>query len=330
MNQYYPFTLFSITFNQLNRDSELPVITASGIGLLRLMRPVMCLAVVLVVIAAITASFLQPLGRYTYRSLRHSVAHASLNAALQDGTFVHVDGRTFIAEGTYGGAEFLEKFFVFEQQEDGTVFVTTAEEGQLTQQPDGLGSLLILESGQRTEILADGGGAKTLDFTQLDWPIDSSDDARFRARGNDERELTLPELWAATTAPPSGMKVAEIRAELHGRLVNIASLIVLPLLAIPLALGGRRGGQSYGIVVGLVALVVYEKVLRFGEKMADLDRISPWLGLWLPFAALAVLGAALTYRSAFVVPRGKLRGLPTPADMLVRLRGRRVTEGRTT
>ena len=319
-----------ITFNRLHRDNELPVITAAGIGLLRLMRPVMGLALLLTLIAAITSSFLQPLGRYTYRALRNTVAHASLNAALKDGTFVHIDGRTFIAEGTYGGAQFLEKVFVFEEQADGTAFVTTAEEGQLTQQSDGLGAFLILESGRRTEFLADAGGAKTLDFSQLNWPIDASDDARFRARGNDERELTLPELWAAAAAPPSGMEVAEIRAELHGRLVNVATLIVLPLLAVPLALGGGRGGQSYGIAVGLVALVVYEKLVQLGEKMADLERVSPWLGVWLPFVVLAMLGAVLTYRATFLVPRGKLRNLPSPTEVLLWIRRRSVNERRTT
>ena len=63
------FLAIVITFNRLDRDKELAVMTAAGIGLQRVMVPVLGLAILLAVVVGITFSHLQPIGRYTYRSL---------------------------------------------------------------------------------------------------------------------------------------------------------------------------------------------------------------------------------------------------------------------
>ncbi len=311
-----------LTFNRLSRDNELAVMTAAGAGLRRLMFPVMGLALVLTAIAAVTLGFLEPLGRYTYRLLVHEVAHASLSAAVREGTFVHTDGITFITEDASPDGKHLSGIFVYEETEDGGSFITTASDGTLHKSTNGLGSVLVLTDGQRSGMPAGGGGAGSLAFSRFQWPLAASADAVFRARGKDERELTLPELWAASAVPPAKITAAEATAEMHARLVNMATILILPLLAVPLALGGGRGGQSYGIVIGMLILVVYEKVVKFGESMADLGHVTPWFGLWLPFAVFAMGAMYLWYRVAFKVPKGALAGLPTPAELMTTLKGR--------
>ncbi len=311
-----------LTFNRLSRDNELAVMTAAGKGLQRVMVPVLGLAFVLTVIAAVTFSYLQPLARYTYRSLAHTVVHASLNAAVKEATFVHVDGLTFIAENASADGEQLGRIFVYEEKADGRSFVTTASRGTLRASKQGQGPLLVLDQGERLEFRPERGGAGTLEFSRFQWPITRSSDAGFRARGKDERELTLWELWAAAKAPPPKISAAEAIAELHARLVSVLTILVLPFLAVPLSLGGGRIGQSYGIGVGLLILVVYEKVVTFGEAMAEKGDITPWLAIWLPFGLFALLGGYLFYRAAYTVSSGTLAGLPAPRD-LFKLLGRR-------
>ncbi len=292
-----------LTFSRLNRDSELAVIAASGIGLRRLMAPVMVLALVLTLTAAATFSYLQPLARYAYRSLKHAVANASLTAALKERTFVHVDGRTFIAEGTTGEGEFLDLVFLYELTEAGGSVVTTAVSGGLRSDGSARGSTLVLSDGERTEIPPGGDEAKTLAFSQLTSPVDEGEVTGIRPRGEDERELTLPELWVAKTGPPlPGIRPREIDAELNGRLVAVLTIMVLPLLAVPLALGDARRGQSYGLAVGLILVVVYEKVVRLGESMADNGDMGVVPALWVPFFVFALLSVVLWLRAAYTVP----------------------------
>jgi lipopolysaccharide export system permease protein len=316
------FLAIIITFNRLDRDKELAVMTAAGIGLQRVMAPVLGLAVLLAVLVGITFSHLQPIGRYTYRSLVHAVAQASLSAAVKGGTFIHVNNLTFIAEKTSLDGDQLDKVFVYEQKPIGTALVTTAKEGSLRKGSGEQDSILVLGDGWRTEFTANNAGARQLQFGHFTWPVPSSANLVFRARGEDERELTLPELWAARDAPPDGIKPNEIISELHGRMVKIMTILVLPFLAVPLSLGGGRVGQSYGLGVGLLILILYEKVLQFGESMVENGHFSPWPGLWLPFAVFSLLGIGLCYRAAFKVPRGQLAALPSPTMVLFWIRRR--------
>jgi lipopolysaccharide export system permease protein len=139
----------------------------------------------------------------------------------------------------------------------------------------------------RAEIAADGAGADALTFSNLSWPVETETEA-FRARGRDQKELTLLELWAARrdATPNSKPNDAEIAAELNTRLVLIASVPLLPLLAAPLALAGPLRSRRGGILVGLLILIVYYEALNFGDAMAKRGLLPPEVGLWLPFAVL--------------------------------------------
>jgi lipopolysaccharide export system permease protein len=65
--------------------------------------------------------------------------------------------------------------------------------------------------------------------------------------------------------------------------VRTLSLLMLPILGIPLGLATRRNQRNLGIAIGVVTLVVYNNVLNFGESLASIGRMSPFVGLWLPF-----------------------------------------------
>jgi len=65
-------------------------------------------------------------------------------------------------------------------------------------------------------------------------------------------------------------------------------------LAIPLGLiGSGRTSRARGPVVGVVLIVLYEKVSGFGQNLAGAGAISPAQGIWLPYACLALLTWAL-------------------------------------
>ena len=307
-----------LTFNHLNRNGELAVLQASGLGLMRLLRPVVGLALILAAVAAATFGFLQPYGRYTYRAIAHDASHVTLGSSVMPGKFFHTDDMTFMAERVSPDGSRLEGIFVSEHEAGGKTFTTTAEEG--TFQPGGKPGevMLLLRNGVRTERGPAGGAKTTLTFAEYRWPIRRGDDWAFRARGHDERELTLPELWNALgKPPPQGVDASEIEAEYHGRIVQILSVVFLPFLAMPLGLGGGRGGQTYGLGLGLLALVVYEQALQFGLSLSAKDIVQPLFGLWLPFMLFAVGSLAFfLYTSLRIVPE-PLGNLPARIESLI-------------
>ena len=118
---------------------------------------------------------------------------------------------------------------------------------------------------------ADGPGTLVLRFRNFETSFGQTVGVT-EPRGEDERELTLPELWQGFWAKPDGIDESEIVAEFYGRVLRIISLPVLPLLAIPLALGRIRGQRSYGLPIGLALLIGYHQLLQFGEAVVDDDK----------------------------------------------------------
>jgi lipopolysaccharide export system permease protein len=289
-----------LTFLRLRQDNELVILSSVGQGLHRLIAPALALAVVMTATAILILGYLSPHARYAYRALKNSVAEASLNAAVREGTFIQADGLTFFAEGPVAGENGLQlsKVFVYEEASDGASIVTTGTQGLLGQTGEDTGTLLKLKDGVRAELPADGDDPRTLTFTDLSWPVATGEVAEFRPRGRDQRELTLPELWSAQPSADDRPSADEIAAELNSRLVIIASVPLLPLLAASLALIGRpRSERRAALFIGLAILIIYYETLSFGESLAKDGLLSPAVALWLPFLCLAA-GTACLYARA--------------------------------
>ena len=166
-----------LTFGRLKQDGEFVVLMAAGCGLGRLLTAVVGLALIMTLIAALILGFLNPHAHYAYRALKHTVAQASLNAAVLEGTFIQADGLTFFAEGSAlgpAGVE-LDKVFVYQKGDDGETIVVTGRNGRLARGTDDGRPVLMLEKGVRAEIAADGAGADALSFSDLSWPVDTAD-----------------------------------------------------------------------------------------------------------------------------------------------------------
>jgi lipopolysaccharide export system permease protein len=310
-----------LTFLRLRQDNELVILSSVGQGLHRLIAPALALAVVMTATAILILGYLSPHARYAYRALKNSVAEASLNAAVREGTFIQADGLTFFAEGSVAGENGLQlsKVFVYEETNDGASIVTTGTHGVLGQTGEDTGTILKLKDGVRAELPANGEDARTLTFSDLSWPVATGEVAEFRPRGRDQRELTLPELWSAQPSADDRPNADEIAAELNSRLVIIASVPLLPLLAASLALIGRpRSERRAALFIGLAILIIYYETLSFGESLAKDGLLSPAVALWLPFLCLA-LGTACLYARASLGRWPKLyrrprRWSPAPAQ----------------
>lgn len=317
-----------LTFARLSREGEIAAMYASGAGLARLLRPVLLAAALLMVLTTLLASHLQPYGRFAYRAASQALASASFHTLLQGGVFTTLGDTTYMVEGLSADRSELRRVFLYSRNEAGTSVAVTATSGTVERGDGPLAPIVLrLKDGVQQVVPAPPAGEEAgrrpgevvLRFKDFQTSFGGDVDA-MRPRGEDERELTLLELWQMGEARPEDVGEAEVAAELHGRLVRIASLPVLPFLAIPLALGRIRGQRSYGLVVGLAVLIGYHQLLSFGEALVDDDQIPAWLGLWVPFGLFALLSLHLFRRAATRVPDP--RGAPwldRQVDGLVRL-----------
>ena len=90
-------------------------------------------------------------------------------------------------------------------------------------------------------------------------------------------------------------------------MVEVIMMLLLPLLALALAIPPKRSTSALGLFVSIVLIVAYHKVNQYGEDVATLGKIDPALALWGPFVVFAAMILLMYYRVAYV-PGGQAIG----------------------
>ena len=333
-----------LAFRKLSSQSELDAILSTGIGLSRIIRAAVLLGLVMMIFNLILVGYLQPYSRYAYRLILFNISSGVLEAGIGEGVFMNLPNNYTlrVQEARRSGKE-LYGVFAHRQSDDGTIVTLTAKRGRLiTGGIDGVTSLRLYE-GTRNKWSPGLYSAETVSFEVFDWPLNLEELVEFRVRGGDERELTLSELlntYLRKKEPEflnseldmqssdldEDISINAIEAELHGRIVFSLSILFLPLLAASMGIMTRRSSKSFGLVFGLLIIVVYHKVLEFSEAIASVGGVAPMIALWGPFFLFLVATAYLFLKTEIVAGATPIQKIEDKwahfsSDMLSVLRG---------
>jgi lipopolysaccharide export system permease protein len=279
-------------FNRMSKTHEVDAMNASGIGLHRLFRPVLWLSLLLMICNLFAIGWLQPFGRYSYRSVIYTLTNVDAFDLAKEGIFMKAGKRTFIVDELNQSENTFNHLFIFEDkgQSSGSETVT-ATSGKLINATSAVAPILRMEESRRlrlnstpnfatSEALQNGLIAET---KQADFPLDKVAAKVFRPRGTDERELTLPELFQNQKTPPGETTLNQMSSELHARILKILAIPMLALLALPFAIVRGRNPEAYRFGIAIVLLVAYNVLLEQGAIATSISGISPWISMWLPF-----------------------------------------------
>src|SRR3546814_915162 len=118
-------------------------------------------------------------------------------------------------------------------------------------------------------------------------------------------ERTLPELVRYSRDPGASEEVRDTsRAEFHFRIAEVATMLLLPLLAVSLGVPPKRSTSALGVFLGIVMIVSYHKVNQYAADIGGLGRIDPLIALWVPFLIFAAL-ILWMYHTIAYVPGGQ-------------------------
>ncbi len=299
-----------ITVDRLSKSSELTAALGAGFSLLHMTKPFLLIGLLLAGLTMTLEGYFQPVGRYNYRQIEHSVKQRSHFALLREGTFTVVGDRTFFAgtdstDGSVGPIFILE--LLNDTNSDGTTKeayrFSTARKGEIElRDKDGSGEkgapVMALTDGEAF-LFMDGAVSGQLNVEGISYTY-LSDEIAYRTRGKDEREMTSIELFENR----DGSKTETIdrntnNAALHLRLSKAFLLLLLPFIAVPFGLNYGRNPSSAGIFVGVVFLVSLQKALEFGQSLGAAGKIPPWLGIWGIIFVVSVFALILFRKSAY-------------------------------
>ncbi|MBR0551168.1 LPS export ABC transporter permease LptF [Stakelama marina] len=291
-----------LAFRRLATSSELDVMRAVGMGYSRLLKVPYMYAIALALLNLGIVGFVQPWARYNYEGLRFELRSGALGASIKVGEFTNFgDKMTLRIEQSHNGGADLEGIFLNRKMDDGGWLAVTAQSGKFlaTDDPDTI--IFRLTNGTLVHEAPGFVVPRVLTFTAHDLPIDLPKLKNFRKRGDNNLELTLPELLRVGHSPAVSEEQRDTsRANFHFRVVEAATIFLLPLLALALGVPPKRSTSALGVFLALVMLITYHKVNEYGASIGGLGRIDPVIALWGPFLIFAALVIRMYYVAAFV------------------------------
>ncbi|CAM3089289.1 Lipopolysaccharide export system permease protein LptF [Sphingomonas antarctica] len=300
-----------LAFRKLALSTELDVLQAVGQGYPRLLRVPFLYAIVLAAVNLAIVGYVQPRARYAYEGLRYELRSGQLGASIKVGEFTRLGKNlTLRIERSAKEGRELTGMFVNVRRADGTDVSVTADRGTFlaTDDPDTI--ILRLENGTLVQDDPKFAAPRVLAFSAHDLPIDLPRIGAFRAPGERDRELTLPQLVrSAKDGGVPELKRDKARANFHFRMVEVVVMLLLPLLGVALAVPPKRSTSALGVFLSIVMVVAYHKVNEYAEGVGGLGYVNPVLALWLPFALFTALILWMFYTLAFVPGGQPIGGL---------------------
>lgn len=294
-----------LAFRKLATSTELDVMQAVGLGYHRLLKAPYAYALVLGAFNFALVGFIQPYARYAYEELRFELRSGALGASIKVGEFTNIgDDLTLRIEQSVDEGRQLNGIFAHATLGDGQTFAASARRGEFlaTNDPDTI--VLRLTEGMLVHRGPNIVTPRVLSFTTHDLPIDLPAIDQFRGRSGD-RELTLPELIRVGHDPARPLATRlEARSNFHFRLVEVAAMMLLPLLAIALAVPPKRSTSALGVFLAIIILVTQHKINEYADSLGTLGRVDPFIALWVPFAIFAAITLWM-FRTIAFVPGGQ-------------------------
>lgn len=322
-----------LAYGRLYRESEMAVFAASGLPVTGLLRPLMLLAVPLMIVMALISFWWAPASERLSQSLVLEANRSLIIAGLEPGRFVELpnnDGVMYVESMNEDGTKF-KKMFVASERTDAAdktapskttakkkmldngpgdksaasnavhINVITAADGELYHDVNGSERYLGLNDGFRVEGTIGEDNYRLLRYERNDVKLTDAD----ADSSSDSAKIAAPTLDLLRSDDPVQ------RAELHWRVAAPLSMLVLVLLALPLSKSSPRQPRYAGLLIALLSWSIYFSALSFGRNWIKVGKLSNLAGLWWVYIPTLLIAAYLLW-SGQQLPKPKRAAPPAP------------------
>ena len=259
-----------MVMDRMIRENELAVWTASGVGLMRFLRPLLVMGVVLGSVIAMLALFIAPHADVKAKELKQEGLERAMVSAVTPGVFNEVQkGQgVYYVEEVGADDNTLRGIFTygFNQQREGVV---VAERG--FQQIDAATGdrFVVLKNGSRYEGIPGNADYRIIDFETYAIRVKPSEKVRSSPY---PKEMPFDDLLASDKR--------EHKVEIQWRLSKVAIIPVLAVLALAFSSLDVRRGRMGKMVTAIGVYFLYSNFIGFGHALLKTGKLEPWVGLW--------------------------------------------------
>jgi len=270
-----------LAFSRLYRDNEMVVLAACGVGQLRLVNPVIKLAIFFALLIGVLALYLAPWAQDMSRKLINESESSSDLKALSAGRFKEIPGGSGViyVEETEDESGKLKNIFIQitertknknknKKNSGNETIISAAAGSQMIDDKTG-SRFLVLEKGFRYEGQAGVNDYVEIQFDKHGIRLTDQELLDTRRRHKEKSTQALLDSW----------KSRDI-AEFQWRVSLIFLSVILAVLAVPLSKTSARQGRYTKLAVALLIYIIYTNLLNVSRVWVERAEISSSIGLW--------------------------------------------------
>ncbi|HEX04102.1 MAG TPA: YjgP/YjgQ family permease [Bacteroidetes bacterium] len=293
-------------FGRLAGDHEIVAMKAAGIGITRMIRPVLIAGVLVGAFSLYFQDQILPDMNYRNKLLTTSIKRKQPNVVIREGTFTReIPKQTLLVREIDPETELLTDVTIFDESNPNQPTTILAETGKMSY-VDSLGMFLLkLYEGEihQTE-RNDPEEYQIMQFGEALFRTEDTDQLLQRREGGyrGDRELGLAaltervnELRARTEPDRYERQINRYLVEYHKKWSISFAAIIFVLIGAPLGIKLTHGGLGVSGPLSVVFFLLYWTFLIGGEDMADRGLLAPWLSMWAPNFLLGALGWFMIY-----------------------------------
>jgi lipopolysaccharide export system permease protein len=280
-----------LAYGRMYLDSEMTVLSATGMSQQRLLAYSLAPATLVALLAGWLSLGLAPQGvEHVARILNQQSAMTELDTlvpgrfqSMKNGTRVTYTEKLSEDRGALAGVFISEKQLSREGDKERGISVLVAESGRQEIQEDG-SRYLILENGYRYD-----GNPGQADYRAIKY------DTYGVLLPKPEVAVEVTDREAMSTRELIGNDKPRMQSELQWRLSIPVLVFVVTLLAVPLSRVNPRQGRFLKLLPAILLYMAYLALLIGARGALDKEKIPAALGLWWVHGLFALIGLLLLY-----------------------------------
>jgi len=109
-------------------------------------------------------------------------------------------------------------------------------------------------------------------------------------------EMDMLQLWKRSRGGDPAERTG-VLVELNQRIALPFSVFPFALLGLTLSVNAKKGGRTSGFALSLAIVLLFYILFINGIRLASIEKISPWIGLWAANIILGLIGIFLLFKA---------------------------------
>ena len=290
-------TMMSIilTFLRLSGDHEITALKYGGIGIYRLLVPVMAFSLLTGLLTLFMAGVGMPHGKRAIKALTFKVFSSNLDIGLKERTFNDSFNDVMMYVNKIDvKTKTLIDVFIEDKREENVVSTVVAPKGKLFSDPDNYIFQLRLTDGIINQVDLKHYTTHSISFDTYDIRLDFQKAVAAAGEGKGRKEMSIGELREyIRSATVKNEEYYKIQMEYYQKFSIPFACIALAVLGVPLGIQSRSAKPSSGLILGIVFFMLYYVLLSFGKVFGETGDLPPVIGMWVPNIVMGSLGMVL-------------------------------------